>query len=126
MRNCTRGTRLARPSPDSATTDSATTSHGSIHHRIMGIVSAKRLRRPRGGDRSFGAEGFHRGRGMDAIDRYIEALSDPVVRSYWHRIHHIDEPGPGPDDGARVSEEQVHGRGAGISASPCRRVTGSW
>jgi SMI1 / KNR4 family (SUKH-1) len=44
---------------------------------------------------------------MDSMDSYIERLSEPAVRSYWRRIHHIDEEGPGPDDGSKVSEEQV-------------------
>ena len=60
---------------------------------------------------------------MDAIDKYIEALSDPVVRSYWRQIHHIDEQGPGPDDGSRASEEQVTAaeRALGVALPPSYR-----
>ncbi len=60
---------------------------------------------------------------MDAIDKYIEALDDPVVRSYWRRIRGIDEEGPGPDDGSRVSEEQVADaeRALGVALPPSYR-----
>src|ERR671916_673322 len=45
---------------------------------------------------------------MEAIDRYIERLSEPAVRSYWRAINHIGEQGPGPDDGSKASDEQVN------------------
>lgn len=60
---------------------------------------------------------------MDAIDKYIEALSDPVVRSYWRRINGVGDEGPGPDDGARVSAEQVAAaeRALGVALPPSYR-----
>src|SRR4051812_27089945 len=33
----------------------------------------------------------HRGRAMDAIDRYIERLSDPAVRSFKRMLNHVAE-----------------------------------
>src|SRR3954470_4362917 len=43
---------------------------------------------------------------MDAMDRYIERLSDPAVRSYWRKLRLIDEDEPGPDE-SKASEEHV-------------------
>jgi len=44
---------------------------------------------------------------MEAIDRYIERLSDPDVRAEHRRMNQIGEGGPEVDDGSRASEKLV-------------------
>jgi hypothetical protein len=44
---------------------------------------------------------------MEAIDRYIERLSDPAVRSFKRRLNGVDEDEPGPPDPPRTSEADV-------------------
>jgi hypothetical protein len=44
---------------------------------------------------------------MDAIERYIECLSDPAVRSFKRMANHVDEEELGPVYRSRTSEEHV-------------------
>jgi cell wall assembly regulator SMI1 len=44
---------------------------------------------------------------MDAIDKYIELLSYPAVRSFNRSLHHIDEDEPEQSDRPKTLEEHV-------------------
>ncbi|WP_165251074.1 SMI1/KNR4 family protein [Paludisphaera soli] len=44
---------------------------------------------------------------MEAIDQYIERLSDPAVRAEHRRLNAVGEAGPDVDHGRRANEKQV-------------------
>jgi hypothetical protein len=59
---------------------------------------------------------------MDAIDRYIERLSEPAVRAYWRKIHGFDEEESEPE-AFQLGEDHIMAaeKALGITLPPSYR-----